>query len=259
VPNGKGLRLVLLGNQTTNASDFFSRGAVYTETSGNGSTWSLVHGSMAAHTVLNLGLAATSEANGTPVAAFGLNNSLYYHEGVDPNAPAAGSDGLITGPAGTGSETPALAKDKNGSIWLAWFQLFGSNQGYFVSQILPSKSAHPAKAPQSGGGALADNEPRQQVALTARSNGGVYLAYCSPTKSKECAHIDLWKVGAAKPLVVPGSATGNAGRVALDAGPGGRLTIAWFDFGKNQIHVIRTNTAATRFGVLRTIKALPAR
>src|SRR5215467_660028 len=204
VPSGKGLRLVLVGNRTTNASDFFSRGAVYTETSGNGSAWSLVHGSMAAHTVLNLGLAATSEANGTPVAAFGLNNSLYYHVGVDPNAPAASSDGLISGPVGTGSETPALAKDKNGSIWLAWFQLFGSNQGYFVSKILPAKSAHPVKAPQSGSGALADSEPRQQVALAARAGGGVYMAYCSPTKSKGCAHIDLWKVGAAKPMIVPG-------------------------------------------------------
>jgi hypothetical protein len=104
---------------------------------------------------------------------------------------------------------------------------------------------------------MADNEPRQQVALTARSGGGVYMAYCSPTKSTECAHVDLWKVGAAKPMIVPGSGTGNAGRVALAAGPSGRLTVAWFDFGKNQIHVIRTNTEATRFGVLRTVKAPP--
>jgi hypothetical protein len=256
VATGSGLRLVWIGNRTTNAGDFFSRGAVYTQTSANGSSWSLVHGSMAQHTVLNLGLAATTEANGTPVAAFGLNNSLYFHEGIDPNAPASSSDGVQTGPIGTGLESPALARDKDGSIWLAWFQLFGTGEGYYVERILPSKAAL-RKAPNSGGGANADSDPRQQVALAARPGGGVFLAYCSPTKVRQCAHINLWKVGSARPMIVPGSGTGNAGRVALAAGPGGRLTVAWFDFGQNKIHVIRTNTAATKFGAAHTVKAPP--
>jgi hypothetical protein len=255
VRSGSGLRLVLLGNRTNNASDFFSRGAVYTATSASGSSWSLVHGSMAQHVVLNLGLAATADASGTPVAAFGLNNILYFHPGVDANAPASGADGSITGPGGTGLVGPALVKDKDGSVWLAWFHLFGSD-GYWVNKILPAKGAQ-LRAPGSGGTGSADNEPRQQVALAARSGGGVYLAYCSPTSVKQCAHIDLWKVGSARPMIVPGSGTGSAGRVALAAGPGGRLSVAWFDFGQNKIHVIRTNARATRFGVGHTVSQPP--
>jgi len=56
---------------------------------------------------------------------------------------------------------------------------------------------------------------------------------------------------------VTGSSTGGAGRVALAAGPGGRLTVAWFDFGQNKIHVVRTNTAATQFGGVRTVSPPP--
>jgi hypothetical protein len=253
VPFGGGVRLVFIGFRTTNPADFFSRGAVYTATSSSGSAWSLVHGSMSHHTVLNLGLAATTDAGGAPVAAFGLNNVLYFHQGVDPSAPAASPDGSITGQVGTGLENPALARDSRGSVWVAWFHLFGSG-GYWVDKILPSKGA-PLRAP--GSGATTGNDPRQQVALAARGAGGVYLAYCSPTKTQRCAHIDLWKVGSARPMVVPGSGTGNAVRVALAAGPRGRLTVAWFDTGTSKIHVVRTNKAATRFGVPRTIPAPP--
>jgi hypothetical protein len=255
VPAGSGIRLVFLGNRTTNPGDFFSRGAVYTETSANGSSWSLVHGSMAQHTVLNLGLAAANNASGTPVASFGLNNVLYFHQGVDANAPASGPDGSVAGPVGVGLVSSALARDVGGSVWLGWFQLFGSG-GYWVDKILPAKAA-PLRAPGSGSAGSADNEPRQQVALAARPGGGVYLAYCSPTKTRQCAHIDLWKVGSARPMVVPGSGTGSAGWVALAVGPGGRLTVAWFDFGQNKIHVIRTNTKATKFGGARTVKQPP--
>jgi len=247
------IRLIFIGGQDTNLANFFSRGSVYTEVSSNGRSWTLVHGSLAQHTVLNLDLAAVVEKDGaTPVTAFGLNNVLYYHQGVDLAAPAAAADGTaVTGPVATGIAGNVLARAKNGSIWVGWF-----DQGYWVRQILPSPGA-PMKAPHSGTKNGPDNEPRQSVAFVARSGGGLYLAYCSPAPNVPCAHINLWRVGSARAMVVPGSRTKQAGKVALAAAPRGRLWVSWYDFGANTVHVDRTNRAATRFGVQRSVKQPP--
>jgi hypothetical protein len=250
VPDHDHIRLVFIGGHDTNLSNFFSRGSVYTEVSSNGKSWALVHGSMANHTVLNRDLAAVVKQDGTtPVAAFGLNNVLFFHQGVDPAAPAVAADGTAaTGPVDTGIDGDVLSRAKNGSIWVGWF-----DEGYRVRQILPSPGAS-MKAPRSGTKNGPDNEPRQSVAFAARSGGGLYLAYCSPAPAQPCAHIDLWRVGSSKVLVVPGSGTGSAGKVALAAAPGGRLWISWFDFGTNSVHAVRTNKAATSFGVRRSVK-----
>src|SRR5215469_13272585 len=254
VPDGRHLRLIFIGGQDTNPNNFFSAGAVYTQLSSGGTSWALVHGSMAFHTVLNLGLAAAVRSDGsTPVAAFGLNNVLYFHTGVDPSAPAATADGTAaTGPIATGIAGDVLARDKNGSIWVSWF-----DQGYWARQILPS--AGPVKkAPHSGAATGPDNEPRQSVAFAARQGGGLYLAYCAPSSVLPCARINLWRAGSSRVMVVPGSATGQAGRVSLAATPGGRLWVTWFDFGTNTLHSVRTNKAASRFGLARTIAQPPA-
>jgi hypothetical protein len=252
VPSGSGLRLIFIGGANTDPNNFFSKGAVYTSTSPQGSSWHLVHGSMANHTVLNLGVAAVNTASGKPAAAFGLNNVLFFHAGVDPSAPAASPDETVaTGPVATGIAGAALARAANGQVWVAWY-----DQGYRTRQILPA--VRPAiKAPSSGSGSP-DNEPRQQVALAARAGGGLYLAYCGASALMPCARVNLWHVGSAKPVLVPGSRTGSSGLVALTAAPGGRLWVAWYDFGANVIHAVLTNPAATGFGPVHTIKPPPA-
>jgi hypothetical protein len=256
VRNGSGLRLVFIGNEDTNSSNFFSQGAVYTATSANGSSWTREHVSMSAHAVLNDGLGATVETNGsTPVASFGLNEQLYYHEGTDPSAPAAQPDGEIDGQINSGLERVALARAQDGSIWMAWFQRFQSKQGFWVAKILPSEGT-PTKAPSSGNTSQ-NNDPGHQVGFVARTGGGLYMVYCSPTSSKQCVHINLWKVGSSTPTVVPGSATGNARFPVLSVAPKGRLWIAWFDSGKNKIEAVRTNEAVTKFGPLRTVPPPP--
>jgi hypothetical protein len=248
VPDGSGLRLIFIGGLNTDPGNFFSRGAVYTATSPQGSSWVLVHGSMAHHTVLNLGVAAVSTASGTPAAVFGLNNVLFFHAGVDPRAPAASPDETVaTGPVATGIAGAALARVANGQVWVAWY-----DQGYRVRRILPA-AAPPVKAPSSGSGSP-DNEPRQQVALAARAGKGLYLAYCSPAALNACARINLWHAGSAKPMIVPGSRTGSSGLVALTPAPGGRLWVAWYDFAANVIRAVLTNPAATGFGPVHTIK-----
>lgn len=249
--DGSGIRLVFIGGQDTNRANFYSIGAVYTETSADGSSWTLVHGSMAQHTVLNRGLAAALAADGTtPVAVFGLNNILYLHQGVDAHAPSAKADATAaTGPTATGLAGAALATDHGGALWLAWY-----DQGYWVRQLLPSAGA-PMKVPGSGSG-TPDNSPSGQVAFAARAGGGVYLAYCSPSASTPCAQISLWQVGSATQVTVPGSDTGTAGRVGIAAGPGGRLWLTWFDSGTNMIHAVETDASATSFGAAQAI-ALP--
>lgn len=256
VPDHDHLRLIFIGGQDTNPNNFFSVGAVYTMVSANGRSWTLVHGSMSNHTVLNLGLGAVVRQDGaTPVASFGLNNVLYYHQGVDAAAPAVAADGTAaTGPIDTGLVGNVLARAKNGSIWVAWFGLF--DQGYFAKQILPSPGPV-MKAPHSGTKNGPDNEPRQQVAFAARPDGGLYLAYCSPAPNVPCAHINLWRVGSSHVMRVPGSGTGQAGMVALAAAPRGRMWVSWFDFGTKLLHTVRTNKAATRFGVVRSLKPPP--
>ena len=253
VPDHGQIRLIFIGGQDTNLGNFFSRGSVYTEVSPNGKAWALVRGSLAKHNVLNRDLGAVVEKDGiTPVTSFGLNNVLYYHQGVDAAAPAVAPDGTaVTGPVATGIAGSVLARAKNGSIWVAWF-----DGGYFVRQILPSLGA-PMKAPHSGSLNGPDNEPRQQVAFAARPDGGLYLAYCSPAPATPCAHIDLWRVGSAHAMVVPGSSTQQAGKVALATAPVGRLWVSWFDGGSNLLHAVRTNRAATRLGVVRSIKPPP--
>jgi hypothetical protein len=251
VSDGSGMRLVFEGN--TGTSGCFADAAVYTETSADGLTWQLVQGSLDSHTAGVGNLAATAESNGTtPVAAFAGGH--LFHVGVDPNCPASTPDGAITPTPGSAQSNPAIATDQlAGSVWVAWYQSF-VKQGYWVNQILPSQGP-PTEAPGSAANPLENNQPLDPVALVARPGGGVYMAYCSATSSQPCAHIDLWKVGSSTVKVVPGSRNSTRTRVALAAGPQGRLSVVWYDSAKNVIHAVRTNTAATSFGAVRTIKA----
>jgi hypothetical protein len=249
VRNGSGMRLVFEGS--TGSSGCHSTGLVYTATSSNGASWSVApSSSLSAHSAGIGNLAATVESDGTTPAATFAGGAL-FHEGVD-SCPAA-SDGTITMTSGSAPSNPAIATDQNnGSVWVAWFQNF-KKEGYWVDQILPSQQA-PKEVPASASTASENNQPLQSVALAARGGGGVYVAFCVATSTKVCAHIDLWKVGTSTPKVVPDSSTGNARHVALAAGKQGRMTVVWYDEGQQKIHAVRTNTAATGFGVDRTIK-----
>lgn len=250
VRDGSGMRLVFEGN--TGSSGCFANGVVFTETSPNGKAWTLVTGSMDQHTAGVGNLAATVESDGTtPVAAF-ASGSL-FHVGVDPNCPASSPDGTNPPAPKNSQSNPAIVTDSHdGSVWVATYQTF-AEQGYWVDRILPSQAAA-IEAPGSAGTALKNNQPLEPVALAPRAGGGVFMAYCTTTSSQPCAHIDLWKVGSSNPKVVPGSKNVSGARVALTAGPNGRLWLAWYDGGKNVVHAVRTNTAGTSFGVVRTIK-----
>ena len=140
-------------------------------------------------------------------------------------------------------------------LWGAWFNSSGTaTMGYWADKIVTGAPGM-LKAPGSGGIGLNNSQPLQPVALTARAGGGTYLAYCVPTMTLTCGHVVLWRTGAAKAMQVPGSesASGQDGRVALAAAPGGHLWVLWFDYHSNVIHAVQTNAAATGFGTVLSI------
>jgi hypothetical protein len=247
--DGSGMRVVFDGSK--GKSGCYFDGTIFTATSPTGSAWSLVQGSLSLHTAGVGNLAATTETNGTPVATFAGGH--LFHVGVDPSCPAKSPDGTITPTPGSSQSNPAIVTDAHdGSVWVAWFQSF-NKLNYWVERILPTQGS-PIQAPNSTTTAARNNQPLEPVALATRVGGGVYMAYCSASSSQPCAHISLWRVGSAAAKVVPGSGNVTGARVALSPGSQGRLWVTWYDEAKNVIHAIRTNTSATTFGVLRTIK-----
>ena len=252
-PNG-GMRLIFTGANGKVGSPF-NENTVYSATAGKtGATWTLTAGSMSQSKLVPLtDDAAVTESSGTPVAGWSAGAAFDFHVGLDPKTPATAPDHSVSTGTGGNVVGPTLVRDKTGHIWAAWFDgSFDTKQGYYIAQVLPSATAR-VRAPASGAGSLANNQPLEAVALAARVGGGVYLAYCVPTKTVPCAHIALWKVGSATVRAVPGSATGHASHVAIAAGPSGHLSIAWFDAGMNKIRTVRTNAAATGFGTVRTL------
>jgi hypothetical protein len=257
-PNG-GIRLVFTGANGKNGSPF-NEDTMYSATAGKaGQTWALTTGSMSQSKLVPLtDDAAATESSGTPVAGWSAGAAFDFHVGTDPATPSTAPDHSVGIGAGGVVVGPTLARDSSGHLWAGWFDgSFDAKQGYYAVQIVPSVGAK-LKAPGSGGKTLANNQPLESVALAARTGGGVYLAYCVPSKTVQCTHVALWKVGSARAKVVPGSATGHASHVAIAAGPSGHLSIAWYDSGSNKIKEVRTNGAVSAFGKLRTISAPPS-
>jgi hypothetical protein len=255
VPNGSGIRLIFEGN--TGSSGCYVDGAIFTETSTNGSSWNLVNGSLSSHTVGVGNIAATVESNRTtPVTAFAGGRE--FHIGVDPKCPAMSPDGTITPTAGSSQGNPWAATDtKTGAVYVAWFQA-SVKQAYWVERILPTQGP-PMEAPDSATHItpFENNQPEEPVALAARPGGGVYMAYCVADSTEPCAHVDLWKVGSSKPMVVPGSQHVTGARVALAGDTLGNMSVAWFNDANNTnvIHSVRTNIAATKWGAVRSTPA----
>ena len=257
-PSG-GIRLVFAGGNGVSGSPY-NLGVMYSATATSaGTTWKLAKGSMSQSTFVPLtNTSATTQSSGTPVASWPGGSGVAFHVGADPNTPATAPDGSVAVASGAGTVVgTTLARETDGSVWVAWFtESFASDQGYWVDKITPAQAAK-AEAPGSGGPSLANNQPLQPVAFAAGAKGGGYLAYCVPTASIPCAHIALWKVGAATASTVPGSSSQHATRVAIAAAPGGHLWVLWYDTSQNKIHVIRSNAAVTKFGPGQTIAAPP--
>jgi hypothetical protein len=249
-----GLRVIFDGANGHNGSPY-NVGTFYSATAGEaGTSWALTPGSLSHTTFPPLtDDAAAAESSGQPVTVWPSGSALSYHLGIDSSVPAKAPDVQIPlGPSASPID-PALATDGSGTVWGAWFNASGTaTMGYWAGKIL-SGAKGIVKAPGSGGTNLNNSQPLQPVALATRAGGGEYLAYCVPTKTITCSHIALWRAGATKALMVPGSSGGQDSKVAIAAAPGGKLWVLWFDFKSNHIELAETNATATAFGRVQTL------
>jgi hypothetical protein len=240
---GGGLRVVFGGQQASVIGDYWSDGRMYTLTApASGASWVLPAEAVGlSHSAYgSYGTAATTLADGTPIAGFPFNPELTWHVGTGE----ATADQMFA-LEGCCAYNMSMVRDGD-NVWAAWYANGSSatNNGTFVRQIYPTLGPI-IKAPGSSIGA--DSLPSGPVALAARVGGGVYAAYC--VGYPNCDHIGLWKVGASKASSVPSSR--YAETIGLSAGPSGRLWVAWAD-NIPRVRAARTGRNGTGFTPVRT-------
>jgi hypothetical protein len=238
---GGTMRLVF-GGQAPGASGApYTEGYLYLATSDpTGTVWSLPpEGSPAIidpYGYDSAGTAAVTLADGSLASGFASGSTINYQVGAAPKS--------TFDIGGCCAYDLTFATDGT-AVYAAWYSNAGSDAqvGEYVRQVHPTLGPV-VKAP--GSGSMSNG---QHVALTARQGDGLHMAYC--TGYPTCRNVVLWKVGSGAARRIPGSA--GAQNIAMSAGPEGRLWVA-FDDGSNDVHAVRTNRAATRFGALRTLR-----
>jgi hypothetical protein len=239
---GTSLRVVFGGIQSINPG-YWSDGRMYDATSGDsGATWALPAEAIGlSHSAYgSYGTAATTLADGTPIAGFPLNSDFTWHVGTSESTP----DGSYT--FGSCCLYSATMVRDGSNVWAAWYANGSTEatEGTFVMQIYPTVGS-PIKAPGSSVGV--SSLPTGRVALTTRVGGGVYAAYCVgyPT----CTYVRVWKVGTTQTAKVPHSK--YATPISMSPGPSGRLWVAWAD-NIPRVRAVRTGISGLSMGAVRT-------
>lgn len=236
-----GLRAVFGGVQTAGVG-YWGDGRMYTATApASGAPWTLPAEAVGRSTsaAATYGTAATTLADGTPIAAYPLNGTITWHVGTGE----LDADRSFT----VDGSAYHLSMVRDGdSVWLGWYA-DSSNPDYdgtFVRQIYPTVGPV-MKAPGSSVGA--DSTATGRVALVARDGGGVFAAYC--VGYPDCDHIGLWTVGTTSVATVPVSR--YAASIAVSAGPSGRMWVTWAD-NIPRVRAVRTGRDGSGFTPVRT-------
>jgi hypothetical protein len=180
-----------------------------------------------------------------------LNGGVTYHVGIDTsNRPASSADATtsVTG----FSAFPGVGRDaKTGQVWALWASGNGGagKDGVWAQPIIPSRGTLIRAPSSSASGGMTSFGVEQDLSAAARAGGGVYTAYVTPARRS----IDVWKVGAKKPLATLKDLQGPSD-VIVTPGPKGRIWVYWRD--DSAWHATRSNKAATRFGPITTV-AIP--
>jgi len=207
------------------------------------------------------GVAATDTPGGVVSAAwpgggwngYPIDHGVQYRIGTSPSFPAAGLDGRIPAKVENSNvyktgEVSDLAG--NGHVYVVWALTADplSDSGYYVKDVTANSPVQ--RVPGTGETSVTPNiGVFSQLSLTnTNTHGGVWILYC--TNTPVCS-LRLWRVGAAKALVVPDSS--HAENYAISAGPDGRLWIAWASSQyPYRMYTTRTNKTDTRFGPIVT-------
>lgn len=250
---GNGAAPVLIFNGSRGMSGPYSRGCVYGAVPGK-SSWILEPWTLSHDCVNSVAAAAESTPSARKLAAawpggWATGSGINYRVGVSTTIPAATDDQHILLSKATAFPT-GMANDENGNehFYVAWAQVFstpGSRDGIYVKDVTTGAAA--TKAPGTGTFTVSnDMSPFAALAITNRNfHSGVFIGYCA--NSSPC-HLELWRVGTAKPIAVPFSA--NAYGVTVAQGPAGRIWVAWYNAMSNKVYVTRTNKLDTRFGAV---------
>jgi hypothetical protein len=247
------------GMRTGDITDPYTNGAEYYLTSQNGTSWTLGAGSLS-HSNSAFGSYGTAaiDYNGSPLVAFteASSSRITFHHGVDSHSPATTADGH-TADTGNFAYNTGLGEDAStGNVWAVWYSNSGkpATDGVEAQRLYPSMGAltHAPSSSKVSGGSSTSTAPDQDlpaVSRPAKSGGGVYTAYATPSAGS----IAVWRIGASRPaFTVP--AHFSIGQVSLSSGPKGRLWVFWRD-GTGAMGATRTNKAATRIGAIRSIAA----
>lgn len=242
-----GMRVIFGGLQDSDVANPYSGGYLYTSMSdATGASWAVPAEAWSSNGTgyASYGTFASLLPDGQTLAGWTLNSQINYRVGplalpVDPATPA---DPSFTEPGCCLYSTSSV--ETGGAVWAAWYSN-ASDDGIFVKQIYPTQGAT-IKAPLSSTGD--SSSPDQPVAMTRRPDGSVVLAYCVgyPT----CTSIGLWQLGSSTVTKVPGTA--GASSIALDAGPTGRLWLAWSD-DNSDVKAARSAPTGFAFGGVREL------
>ncbi len=244
VVNGAGDLRVVFGGDLDLGAGFWSDGRMYTATSDStGANWGLPAKAVGqSHQAYgSYGTAATTLADGTPIAGFPLGSVLTWHVGTASNPDQT----YDVGPTHCCIYNAAMVRDGS-KVYVAWYQNDDSTagNGTFVKQIYPTIGPT-LKAPGSSKGA--NSLPAGRVALAARDGGGVYAAYCVGYPS--CTSVRVWKVGTNKTTDVPHSKFVTT--ISLSPSPSGRLWVAWSD-NIPKVRAVRTGKSGLAVGAVQT-------
>jgi hypothetical protein len=175
---------------------------------------------------------------------------MKYRIGVSPSIPATGPDNTIpvkylTSFPGEAADYSSDGDTDPGDLYVAFAQSNspgGKYDGIYLKDVAGNGPLE--KAPGSSFTSIGAIGTFGRLAIASTlGRAGIFLAYCSSVSPCE---VLLWRVGTPKPLVVPDS--GSAFNPAVAAGPHGRLWVAWVDTRNQDIMVVRTNEADTKFG-----------
>lgn len=245
VVEGGKLRALFGGQRSTDVSDPYSAGSLYTATSDEtGAAWTLEPGAKAASSsVYASPVAATVSKDGTIVSAWAISFALDAHIGLDPHQPDLKLEGRCC------AYHPALATDsQTGEVVLAWDSNISKAHGLYAQTLLPSKGAAIYVPGSANETRTESSSVDQRVGITAREGApGIYAGYCSGYPG--CGTVNVWKYKSEKPLVV--ARAGGARLVNIAAAPEGRLWVMWMR--SDRIYATRSNRAVTRFGHVVTI------
>jgi hypothetical protein len=208
---GGGMRLVFGGHRTTVTGDPYNEGYVYSASSdGAGANWTLAPNTAPAVAsgtgYVSSGTGVTTLADGTLVTAYPFNDTIFYQVG------SAAVQSFDVPPCC--AYDMSLAVDGSGAVYAAWYSNGSSGiHGTLVRQI------HPTLGPimQAPGGIEAND---QAIAMVARPDGGIYLAYPRGDLNKQ--GYGLWRIGTGTVRTVPGSK--GADHLAMSLAPGGPQT-----------------------------------